>query len=71
MNNTLESHKFFPYIAWTLVIGFAIFTYSLTMQFKTELTNIGDGVDRLEQKINEIDTRNATSGTQMIPPTKK
>ncbi len=70
MNNTLESHKFFPYIAWTLVIGFAFFTYTLTMQFKTELTDIGDGVDRLEQKINELDTR-TTKDTSQVPPNTK
>lgn len=64
MNNTLESHKFFPYIAWTLVIGFAFFTYTLTMQFKEELNQISDGVDRLEAKINELDTK---AQTEKIP----
>jgi hypothetical protein len=56
MNNSLESHKFFPYIAWTLVIGFAIFAYMLTVRFQQELAEIGDGVERLEQKINELDS---------------
>ena len=31
MNFTLEQHKFFPYVAWTLVVGFAFFTYTLTL----------------------------------------
>jgi len=38
MKHTLEGHKFFPYIAWTLVIGFVLFTYTLTIRL-TEATN--------------------------------
>jgi hypothetical protein len=59
MNNTLESHKFFPYIAWALVIGFAVFTYFLTTNVQRELGNIGDGVERLEMRLDEMDARNA------------
>jgi hypothetical protein len=55
MNNTLESNKFFPYVAWTLVIGFAIFTYSLTTRVEQELTYISDGVERLEVRLDNID----------------
>ena len=57
MHNSLESSKFFPYIAWSVVIGFAIFTYSLTIRMQTELSDIGDGVDRLEQKINTMEAQ--------------
>lgn len=32
MKFTLEGHKFFPYVAWALVIGFVLFTYSLTIE---------------------------------------
>lgn len=28
---TLEKYKIFPFIAWTIVIGFALFVYHLTM----------------------------------------
>lgn len=55
MNNTLESHKFFPYIAWATVIGFAIFVYMINLRVQTELADIGDGVERLEQRLNEMD----------------
>ncbi len=55
MNNTLESHKLFPVVAWILVIGFAIFTYMLTVRVQAELTNIGDGIARLEERLNELD----------------
>ncbi len=55
MNNTLEGNKFFPYIAWTLVVGFAIFTYSLTTRVQSELTDISDGVERLEMRLDNMD----------------
>jgi hypothetical protein len=31
MNNIIDKHKFFPVIAWGLVLGFVFFTYSLTL----------------------------------------
>ena len=34
MNHTLESHKFFPVVAWTLVVSFTLFTIMLTYQLK-------------------------------------
>lgn len=55
MNNTLESHKFFPYVAWTLVIAFAVFTYALTMQVQGELSGISDGVERVEARLDEME----------------
>ncbi len=61
MGHTLESHKLFPIVAWSLVVGFAVFTYTLTMQVQAELDGISDGVVRLEQKLNEI---SATSTRQ-------
>lgn len=64
MNNTLESYKIFPYIAWAIVIGFSIFTYFLTVRVNNELSNIGDGVARLEQKVDEIDARNTPKVVQ-------
>ena len=36
MGHTLESHKLFPIVAWSLVVGFAVFTYTLTMQVQAE-----------------------------------
>ncbi len=55
MHNTLESYKFFPYVAWALVIGFALFTYTLTTRLQTELDDIGSGIERLEQRLDEMD----------------
>lgn len=59
MNNTLESHKLFPYVAWAIVIGFAVFTYMLTVNVQRELSHIGDGVERLEMRLNNMDTEAA------------
>ncbi len=58
MNNSLESHKFFPIIAWLIVIGFFVFTYVLAMHLRTEISNLGDGVERLEQKLDEMEQKN-------------
>ena len=65
MNNTLESHKFFPYVAWTLVIGFALFTYNLTINVQRELADIGGGIDRLEAKLDTLEAKtNAEAAEQ-------
>lgn len=61
MNNTIESSKYFPYVAWATVIGFAFFTYTLTIRMQAELAEIGDGVERLEQKINNMETQQKAS----------
>ncbi len=34
MKNTLEGSKFFPYIAWSVVLLFTLFTYSLVSGIK-------------------------------------
>jgi cell division protein FtsN len=39
-SKSLESFKFFPFIAWTLVIGFALFVYHITVTLQGEITNI-------------------------------
>jgi hypothetical protein len=57
MNNTIESSKFFPYVAWTLVIGFSLFTYSLVVRVNDELTDISESVSRVESKIDLIGSR--------------
>ena len=58
MQHTLESYKVFPYVAWTLVVGFALFTYSLTRQleqnfetFDTNLADIETRLQNLEQRV--------------------
>lgn len=70
MHNTIESSKYFPYVAWILVISFALFTYSLTLRMQEELSSISDGVERLEQKINDMDTQKQASTTAPITTAK-
>lgn len=57
MHNTLESHKIFPYIAWALVIGFAIFTYLLSVRVSEELSGIDTSVDDLEMRIERLEAK--------------
>jgi hypothetical protein len=42
MKYVLEQHRFFPYVAWTLVIGFVIFTYTLTIQLTQATSSLKD-----------------------------
>lgn len=66
MKNSLESSKFFPIIAWTTVVCFAYFTYTLTTRLKDELSNISNSVERLEQKINNLDMPQNVSPTSTV-----
>lgn len=46
MKFALEKYKFFPVIAWGLIIGFVLFTYSLTMH----LAESNDSLSERTQK---------------------
>ena len=49
-DKALESYKIFPVLAWTLVIGFAIFVYNIAMDLKDTADRLGAQADLLEQK---------------------
>ncbi len=66
MNNTLESHKLFPYVAWAVVIGFALFTYNLTLTVRAELELISSGINRIEERIDTIEKTPAPKGTPTV-----
>lgn len=34
-DKTLEAYKFFPYLAWALTIGFALFVYNIAIELQT------------------------------------
>jgi hypothetical protein len=55
MNNTLESSKFFPYVAWATIIAFAIFTYLLTLRLNDQLDSISSGVESLESRVEKLE----------------
>ncbi len=69
MNNTLESSKYFPYIAWGLVIGFAFFTYALTVHVQEDLSDITVSVARLETKIDNMGNQTIPRGEAPSPST--
>ncbi len=51
MNNALERHKFFPYIAWTTVILFALFVGHLTMTISQQISSLGERAVTLETNL--------------------
>jgi uncharacterized membrane protein YukC len=49
-DNRLESHKFFKYMAWLLVLLFAYFVYTLAMDLRAATDHIGSKTKSLEEK---------------------
>ena len=37
---TLEKSRYFPYVAWTLIIAFAVFVGSLTLELRHAINEI-------------------------------
>ncbi len=59
MKNTLESSKAFPIVAWSLIIGFALFTWTLTIHHQNELSDISSGIDRVEDRLLQLELQKA------------
>ncbi len=57
MNNTLESNKLFPYIAWALIVGFAIFTYMLTVRLQEDLSQVDSGIEDLDARLKALEAQ--------------
>ncbi len=57
MNHTLESYRIFPYIAWALVIGFAVFTYILTVRLQENLNNVDSSLSDIELRLQKLETK--------------
>ena len=55
MNNTLESNPIFPYVAWAVVIGFALFTYTLTLNLNAEVALIAIDIDAIEDRVDTLE----------------
>lgn len=68
MNNSIESSKLFPIAAWAMVVLFALFVYTLTMQLQAELMEISNSVDRLEVKLGTKEMPTQTPPTMEVPP---
>lgn len=56
-NFTLEKHKFFPLIAWTLSIGFALFVGNLSLQLYGVTSELANRNAHLEEAVQENSTR--------------
>ena len=57
---TLEKYKFFPYIAWAIFIGFAIFVYMLTLQLQNaaeSLNATNASYQNLDEKVQSNEER--------------
>ena len=58
-DKTLESYKIFPYIAWTLTIGFGLFLYNLTLELKEVASDLQVQTQFLQEMVdtpvNEIE----------------
>ncbi len=51
MKNSLEGHKFFPVIAWTTVIFFALFVGHMTMQVSAQISDLGERTETLKSNL--------------------
>ena len=51
-DKALESYKIFPYVAWLVTIGFAIFVYNITVELQTVTRDLQVQTSILMDKIN-------------------
>lgn len=57
---TLEKYKIFPYVAWTLFIGFTLFVYTLVIQLQetTEsLVATGASFKNIDERVQSNEDR--------------
>lgn len=47
----LESYKIFPFIAWGLTFGFALFVYNITVELREITSDLEERTTQLQQKI--------------------
>lgn len=57
MNFTLEKYKVFPYVAWAIFIGFAIFVGALAMELYSITNELADNSSRLTEISNDNSAR--------------
>jgi len=48
-DKALESYKIFPILAWILVVGFALFVYTIAIDLRDTAERLGAQADLLEQ----------------------
>ena len=58
-DKALESYKIFPYVAWTVTIGFSLFVYNITTDLVEVTRDLQIQTQQLQETINrpvEADT---------------
>lgn len=51
-DKALEAYKIFPYVAWTLTLGFALFVYNITVKLTEVTQDLQMQTQFLEEHIN-------------------
>lgn len=51
-DKALESYKIFPYLAWTLIIGFSYYVYVIAMNLQETAERLSAQADLLEMSVN-------------------
>jgi hypothetical protein len=49
LKHQLETYKWFPFVAWTICIVFALFVYQLTLNLKQAQNELAAAQENLEQ----------------------
>jgi len=57
MKYTLESYRVFPFVAWALVIGFAFFTYMLTVRLQENLGDVDTSLEDIEMRLERLEQK--------------
>jgi len=57
----LEKSKFFSYVAWSTIIGFSLFVYSLVINLQATAADLRQTTENLELMIQQTNTPPATS----------
>lgn len=63
-DHTLESFKIYPYIAWALIIGFAVFVYTITTNLKAAASDL-----RIQSELSDVQTPLIPSQLKSAPQT--
>ena len=63
-NRSLESFKIFPYLAWTLVVGFCFLVYLISTELKTVTEELSLQSEFLEAQVK----KNPTEIKNFAPP---
>lgn len=57
---TLEKYRFFPYVAWAVFIGFALFVYSLVLELQAtaeSLVTTSASYETIDERLQDNEER--------------